>query len=118
MNLNRISSMAAGSIAALLITATTTFAATPFTLFGGATSITNGATLVSDVSNADTADDFSGIDLTIPSGMTFADITGLSTTFNVGDDDCMGGSPRIQVHLGTTSGTKSMFVYLGPTPNF
>ncbi len=118
MNWQKITAGAAGSIGALLITTATVFAATPFTLFGGATNITNGASLVSDVSNPSTTDDFSGIDLTIPNNMTFADIVSLSTTYNVGDDDCMGGSPRFQVHLNTTSGTKSMFIYLGPTPNF
>jgi hypothetical protein len=118
MNLTKLSTAALGSVAALLITTTSAFAATPFTLFGGATSLTNGATLVSDLSNTSTTDDFSGIGLTIPSNMTFADITGLSTTYNVGDDDCMGGSPRFQIHLATSTGTKTVHVYLGPTPNF
>lgn len=118
MNSKKIIQGLAGALVGTLMLVTPALAATPFSLFGKATSITNGASLVSDTSNTDTSDDFSGIGLSIPSGMTFADITALSTTFNVTDDDCIGGSPRFQIHLNTAGGTKSMFVYLGPVPNF
>lgn len=98
--------------------APTAMAASPFTPFGGATLVPDGASLVSDLSNTDPGDDYSGIDFSVPSDMTFADITELSTTFNVTDDDCAGGSPRYQVNVETPTGTKNIFVYLGPLPSF
>jgi hypothetical protein len=46
----------------------------------------------------------------------------LSLDYNVTDDDCKGGSPRLQVALddadADTASDGNVFIYLGPTPNF
>lgn len=103
---------------ALLLSAHTAFAAAPFTLFGGGSNTAGGVVLVSDMSNTSTTDDSSGSNFIIPTNMTFADITELSAQYDIGDDDCGGGSPRYQVNVDTGSGTKNVMVYFGPTPNF
>jgi hypothetical protein len=85
------------------------------TTFGAATVNDGVATLVSNTSNTETADDFSGVTLPLPAGLTLAQITQLSAEFNVTNDDCAGASPRFQINYGTN---KNMFVYLGPAPAF
>ena len=83
-------------------------------LFGGASMQGNAVKLVSDLSNATTADDFSGINFTGTGVTTFASLTQLATKFNVTDDSCGGGSPRFQINFGN----QNAFVYLGPSPTF
>lgn len=85
------------------------------TTFGAATVTDGVATLVSNTSNTETTDDFSGVTLPLPAGLTLAQITQLSAEFNVTNDDCAGASPRFQINYGTN---KNMFVYLGPAPTF
>jgi hypothetical protein len=85
------------------------------TTFGAATVADGVATLVSNTSNADTADDFSGVTVPLPAGVTLAQVTQLSAEFNVTNDDCGGASPRFQINYGTN---KNVFVYLGPAPTF
>ena len=84
-------------------------------LFGGAVAEQGDVKLVSDLSDATTANDFSGIRFTAPAGFTFADLKTLGTEFNVTDDDCGGGSPRFELGL---AGGQNVFVYLGPSPSF
>ena len=88
---------------ALLVTAVTALAlafsgsalAADPTTFGAATIDGGVAKLVSDTSVANTPnDDFSGVTLPLPAGLTLAQVTQLSTEFNVTDDDCAAGSPR------------------------
>src|SRR6266511_4045324 len=83
-------------------------------LFGGASMQGNAVKLVSDLSNASTADDFSGINFTGTGVTTFASLTRLATKFNVTDDSCGGGSPRFQINFGG----QNVFAYLGPSPSF
>ena len=85
------------------------------TTFGAATVTDGVATLVSNTSNTVTTDDFSGVTLPLPAGLTLAQITQLSAEFNVTNDDCAGASPRFQINYGAN---KNMFVYLGPAPTF
>jgi hypothetical protein len=80
------------------------------TAFGGATITKYGAILVANTGNTSTADDFSGVTVPVPTGLTFGQITDLSTQFNVTDDDCGAGSPRFQIRVGG----KNVFVALGP----
>lgn len=91
-----------------------------YSLFGGATlvpeglSAPNAVQLVTDVGNSSTADDFSGIDYTIPSGTTFADLDILSTDFKFKSGTCAQGSPRYQINLDNGAGdTGNIFVYFG-----
>lgn len=84
------------------------------TLFGGATMSGNQVKLVSDLSDASTANDFSGINFTNTGVTTFSSLTMLATRYNVTDDSCGGRSPRFQINFGT----QNVFVYLGPSPTF
>lgn len=88
--------------------------AADFTLGGGAEAGIGNVKLVSDLSDGASANDASWIDFDVPAGLTFAQITSLSTQFNVTNDDCGGGSPRFQIAVGG----KNVFVYLGPAPSF
>ena len=107
-------SLAALAAAALLL-APAAWAADGATVFGGATQGSDGTvTLVSNTGDAATANDASGVNIPVPSGLTFAQIQTLSAQFNVSDDDCGGGSPRFQINVGG----KNVFVYLGPSPSF
>jgi hypothetical protein len=104
------------AVAALaLAAAAPALAADGSTTFGGATVENGVATLVANVGNASTTDDFSGVSLPLPSGLTLAQITQLSAEFNVTDDDCGASSPRFAINYGPN---KNVFVYLGPSPNF
>jgi hypothetical protein len=94
--------------------------ATPsYSLFGDASEIhpgNNSDTAIQLVSDADPG--YGGIDFTIPTNLTFADLNTLSTDFNVTDDDCAAGSPRFQIEVSTPTGPKNIFVYLGDAPNY
>ena len=103
------------AVAALaLASAAPALAADGSTTFGG-TTVTNGvATLVANTGNASATDDFSGVTVPVPAGLTFGQITELSAEYNVTDDDCGAGSPRFQIKVGG----KNVFVYLGPAGTF
>ena len=109
---------------ALLLTAVTALAlafsgsalAADPTTFGGATIDGGIAKLVSNTSVANTPnDDFSGVTLPLPAGLTLTQVTQLSAEFNVTDDDCAGGSPRFVVNY---AGNQNFSVYFGPSPSF
>jgi len=91
-----------------------------YTLFGGATIVSpgnnslNAVQLTSNLANVDPNDDFSGIDFGIPAGLTFNQITTLSTDYNFTHNSCGGGAPRFQINMGG----KNAFVYIGPPPNY
>jgi hypothetical protein len=105
--------IALGLVLAMAAFSTTALAASS-TLFGGAVNQNDSVTLVSNTSDSDPNNDFSGIDFDVAPGTTFGSLTALSTDFNVTDDDCIGGSPRFQVNIDG----KNLFIYLGPTPSF
>jgi hypothetical protein len=94
-------------------------------LFGAAKATPSAVRLTSDLTDASTANDASGIKFTLPAGATFADLKTLSTEFDpiAGSAPsgattplgCGGGSPRFSIRL--ASG-KSVFVYLGSSPDF
>lgn len=99
------------AVAALALAATApALAADGSTTFGGATVTDGVATLVANTGNTPTTDDFSGVTVPVPTGLTFGQITELSAEFNVTDDDCGAGSPRFQVKVGG----KNVHVALGP----
>lgn len=110
-----ITTAAAIVLAAVLVPAALAATATPF---GGATTAGGVLRLVSNTGDAGATNDFSGASFAGTGVTTFASITTLSTEFNVTDDDCAGGSPRLQVRVQTPAGEKNVFVYLGPTPSF
>jgi hypothetical protein len=110
-----IVTVAAFAVAAALASAAVAATATPF---GGATTSGGVLTLVSNTSDAGSANDASGATFFETGVTTFASITTLSAEFDVTDDDCKAGSPRFQVRVQTPSGEKNVFVYLGPAPSF
>jgi hypothetical protein len=99
---------------AALVLAAPAFAADGTTLSGTATVQGDNVQLVSDFSDASTANDFGAISFPVPAGATLASLSELSAEFNVTDDNCGGGSPRFEI----TIGGKNMFVYFGPAPSF
>jgi len=105
---------ALGTGLALLAFASTALAAS--TLFGGATQSGGAVTLVSSPTQP-----FSGVAFDDATGQTVADLSSLSTDYNVTDDDCAAGSPRFQIGVDTTGDSVrdgNVFVYIGPTPDF
>jgi len=70
------------------------------------------------ISDADPG--FGRVDFGVEAGLTFAGIDALGTDFRFeSDDSCVGGSPRFQVAVASTSGdTGNIFVYLGPPPSY
>lgn len=104
------------AVAALtLAVAAPAIAADGTTTFGAATVTDGVATLVSNTSNTDAADDFSGVTVPLPAGLTLAQVTQLAAEFNVTNDDCAGGSPRFVINY---AANQNMVVYLGPAPTF
>lgn len=101
--------------------------AATYTLFGGAeltspgNASNNAVSLVSDLSDTDATNDYSGVDFEVPDGLTFGDLTELATDYNVTDDDCGGGSPRFVIGLDEdNNGSEDGYiaVYIGPSPSF
>jgi hypothetical protein len=111
-------SIAASFAGALSLPLAANAAATDYTLFGEATTVSPGngsETAVQTVSNTEAGSDgYGGIDFELPDGTTFADLATLSTDFNVTDDNCGAGSPRFQIN--TPDG--SIWAYLGTGPDF
>lgn len=107
----------AGAI--FLMAPLTILAAGNYLLLGDAVLESSSVRLVSDSSN-DPA--YGGIRLSLAEGMTFSSLTQLSFDFNVTDDDCGGGSPRMQVGFdlddNPATPNKNIFIYAGPLPSF
>jgi cysteine-rich repeat protein len=92
------------------------FAAPSYSLFGEASIGGGYVTLVSDASPA-----FGGISFTLSPSITWAQLTHLSTDYNITDDDCGAGSPRIQLRIDTNGDNVSngnVHIAIGPSPNF
>ncbi len=94
--------------------------AASYSLFGEALIVQpgyNSSNAVQMVSDSDPG--YGGVDFSVPSGTTFADLSTLSTDFNVTDDSCGGGSPRFQINVDNGAGDSgNIFVYLGPAPSY
>ncbi len=98
-------------------------AATTYSLFGDATIVPlgnpgNAAQIRSD---ATIAPSFGGVSVVPDAPIAWSDLDTLSTDFNVTDDNCGGGSPRIQIRVDTDgNGTSNgnVHVALGPSPFF
>jgi hypothetical protein len=111
--MKRLLLFAATCVLALFVAAPS-FAATGVTLFGTATQEASDVKIVSDFSDAATANDSGGVDIAVPAGTTFSSLTALSAQFQLQTGDCGGGSPRFQINVDG----KNVFVYLGPSPSF
>lgn len=95
-------------VAALALAAPATAATT--SLFGGATQSGSTITLVSNLADTNTANDFSGVQFTNLGTLKMGDLKVLATEFNATDDGCGGGSPRFAI---TFANGKTVQVYLG-----
>ncbi len=108
---------------ALLFTSAPAFAVSNYTLFGDATEVAGGnpGQAIQIRSDASIAPSYGGVTLALPSPIAWTDLATLSTDFNVTNDSCGGGSPRVQVRVDTNNdGTSdgSVRIALGPSPNF
>ncbi|MHB8577731.1 MAG: hypothetical protein ACYDCQ_20655, partial [Dehalococcoidia bacterium] len=112
---NRAAAIAVGVIALLALAglsgARVLAAAGTFSLFDDATQTANGVQLRSA---PPPAPGDGGVNYTPTPTFTFAQLTVLSTDFQVLHGDCAAGSPRFQINIDG----KNVFVYLGPSPNF
>ena len=93
-------------------------AAADCTLFGDATKVKHGAEKHAVLLRSGfSTGTFGGIDISVPSGMTFSDLQELSTDWLFLEGSCGVGSPRFQVNVTTSTGqTGNAFVYIGPAP--
>ena len=109
-------------VIALLISLFTAavFAAANFQLFGDAELVNPGNNSPTAAQLRSTAGGFAGVDFTITEGLTFADITNLSSDYKITSGTCGVGSPRFQVNVidGVTGLTKNVFVYFGSHPSY
>jgi hypothetical protein len=89
-----------------------------YTLFGSATYVSPGdasnraVQLVSDASSGV----FSGIDFSVPAGLTIDGLNDLETDYDFTAGDCGLGSPRFGIQLNGYPGT--IFAYIGPPPGY
>jgi hypothetical protein len=98
-------------------------AASNYTLFGAATIVSGGqpgnaAQLVSDPT---VAPGYAGVNVTMSAPINWTSLTTLSTDYNVTDDSCGGGSPRIVLDVDTTGdgvADGDVSISVGPSPNF
>jgi len=105
--------------ALVLCLAGVSLAAGNYTLFGDAT-MTTGNGSPTGVQLSSTATTYSGIDFTTNTGLTFGDLTTLSTDYDFTTGTCGGGSPRFQINVldPNTNTVKNIFAYVGPYPNY
>jgi hypothetical protein len=94
-------------------------AATGYSLFGSATYVSpghNSNRAVQLISDANTGV-YSGIDFSVPSGLTINNLNTLSTDYDFTAASCANGSPRFGIVLAGFPNS-NIFVYIGPPPNY
>lgn len=94
-----------------------------YTLGGDASIVSGGnpGNAVSLVSSTALPNGYSTVDVSPTSPITWADLDTLSTDFNVTDDSCGGGSPRITLGVDTNNDAVSdgnVHIAMGPSPSF
>jgi hypothetical protein len=89
-------------------------AAGGYTLFGDATYIHPGFASPTAVQLRSVGLGFGGVDFSVPSGLTFAEVQNLATEYQFTTGSCGGGGPRFQINVDG----KNAFVYIGPPPNY
>jgi hypothetical protein len=105
-----------------MIQSTTTLAAGSYNLFGTATPVHPGHNSDTAIQLTSTATTSGGINFdessVTPPVTTLSTLEVLSTDYMFTAGSCGGGSPRFQINVQTASGTKNIFVYIGPPPNY
>ena len=99
------------------------FAATTYSLFGDAAIVPGGnpGNAAQIRSDATIPPSFGGVSVVPDAPIAWANLNTLSTDFNVTDDNCGGGSPRVQIRVDTDGdgvSNGSVRVALGPSPSF
>jgi hypothetical protein len=96
-------------------------AATGYSLFGSASYSSPGNNSNRDVDLvADATANpqvYSGVDFTVPAGLTIGGLKTLSTDYNFIVSSCSTGSPRFGITL-SGNPNATIFVYIGPPPNY
>ena len=118
--MNKLLKIVSATGVALALSAGVAFAASGYSLFGDASYVSPGnasSRAVETTSNPAGAG-YGGIDFTVPSGLTLADLTNLSTDYKVTAGGCGGGSPRYSIAVQTPAGDKNVFFYIGTPPNY
>jgi len=96
-------------------------AAPGYSLFGSASYFSPGESsnrdvdLIADATASTQV--YSGVDFTIPSGLTIGSLNTLSTDYNFIVSSCALGSPRFGITL-SGNPNATIFVYIGPPPNY
>lgn len=98
-------------------------AASDYTLFGDAAIVSGGnpGNAAQLRSSTAVAPGYGGVEVSPTSPIAWTNLTTLSTDYNVTDDDCGGGSPRITLAVDTNGdGTSdgNVHIALGPSPSF
>lgn len=123
MNIKKIIMAGAAAGSGFTLLASTVFAATTYSLVGDAAIVAGGnpGNAAQIRSDATIAPSFGGVSVVLDSPIPWASLTTLSTDFDVTDDNCGGGSPRVQIRVDTTGdgiSDGSVRVALGPSPSF
>jgi parallel beta-helix repeat protein len=96
-------------------------AATGYSFFGNAQLVSPGEASAHAVQATSTGTPaYGGVNFAVPSGLTVAGLSTLSTDSMFTLGSCGLGSPRFEVGVtnGTPTGTGNLFFYLGPPPNY
>ena len=106
-----------------LLAAVPALAATTYSLLGDAVIVAGGnpGNAAQIRSDAAIAPSFGGVIVATSAPIPWASLVTLSTDFNVTDDNCGGGSPRVQIRVDTDGdgiSNGSVRVALGPSPSF
>jgi hypothetical protein len=128
--MKRVSFVSALAITIAVIGSVSVFAAAGYTLFGNATLVSPGdasptaAQLSSTCPGgssqcfANNTFTYSGVDFTVPAGLTLADLNNLSTDYNFTAGGCGGGSTRFQVAVTNGTNSGNINFYIGPPPAY
>jgi hypothetical protein len=103
-----------------LVQGTTAVAASGYTLFGDATLVNPGynSNTAAQLRSTVAPPGYGGVDFDIPAGMTVSALRNLATDYKFTEASCGGGAPRFQINVTTPTGTKNIFVYIGPPPDY
>jgi len=113
---------ASAALLATLAFASTVFAS-HFTLFGNASVVSGGnpGNAAQLISSATGVPQYAGVDVSPTAPIAWAALSTLSSDFNVTDDSCGGGSPRIVLDVDTTGdgiADGDVSISFGPSPSF
>ena len=103
-------------VALALIQGGAASAASTYELFGDATLVHpgNASDTAAQLRSAATAPAYGGVDFATPAALTVGALNNLSSDYKFTAGSCGGGAPRFQINVAGGS----IFVYLGPPPNY